>query len=59
VDENLDAASRVVHELESLGIAMRDVTDTLLVEGINSFQRSFDDLVKGIETKMGMLATTK
>jgi transaldolase len=59
VDENVDEASRVCEQLESLGISMRDVTDKLLADGIVSFQKSFDDLVKGIETKMGSLAPAK
>jgi hypothetical protein len=35
---------------------MREVTDLLLKEGIASFQKSFDELLGGIETKVGSLA---
>jgi transaldolase len=51
VDRDVDQARRVLDELESLGISMKDVTDTLLVEGLASFQKSFDSLVAGLERK--------
>jgi hypothetical protein len=35
---------------------MRDVTDKLLIEGIASFQKSFDELLAGLEAKVGSLA---
>jgi hypothetical protein len=35
---------------------MKDVTDKLLAEGIASFQKSFDELIAGLETKVGSLA---
>ena len=38
---------------------MKDVTDKLLVDGLASFQKSFDSLTAGIERKMSSLAATK
>ena len=35
---------------------MKDVTAKLLVDGIASFQKSFDELIAGLESKIGSLA---
>jgi transaldolase len=42
VDADLDRARRTITELEGLGIFLQRVTDKLLVDGIASFQKSFD-----------------
>ena len=51
VDQDLDEARLTVAALESLGISLRSVTDKLLVDGLASFQRSFDALIAGLERK--------
>jgi transaldolase len=56
VDADVDAAERALADLEALGVPMREVTDKLLVEGIASFQKSFDGLLANIEKKMASLA---
>ena len=56
VDANVDEAERVLADLHALGIAMPEVTDKLLVEGLASFQKSFDGLLAGIEKKTASLA---
>jgi transaldolase len=56
VDRRLGAAEGLLEEIEAAGIPMRDVTDRLLTEGIASFQKSFDELIAGLETKVGSLA---
>ena len=55
VNARLGAAEGLLKELEGVGISMREVTDKLLVEGIASFQKSFDELLAGIQTKVGSL----
>lgn len=55
VDENVDGARRTLEQLEQLGVAMRDVTDKLLVDGIASFAKSFDSLITGIARKRDMV----
>ncbi|MBX3175060.1 MAG: transaldolase [Gemmatimonadaceae bacterium] len=55
VDADVDAAEALLTELESLGISLDAVTDTLLSEGLASFQKSFDTLVAGIEQKTAAL----
>lgn len=56
VDQNVEAARRELEELESVGISMKDVTETLLVEGVASFQKSFDSAVAGLERKREVVA---
>jgi transaldolase len=59
VDKRLGAAEGLLREIEAVGISMKDVTDKLLVDGLASFQKSFDSLTAGIERKMSSLAATK
>lgn len=56
VDKRVGAAEGVLREIEAVGIPMKDVTDTLLREGLASFQKSFDTLTAGIARKMSSLA---
>jgi transaldolase len=56
VDKKVSAAEALLKEVENAGISMREVTDKLLVEGISSFQKSFDELLAGLESKIGSLA---
>ena len=56
VDRRLGAAEALLGEIEAAGIPMREVTDKLLAEGIASFQKSFDELIAGLEAKVGSLA---
>jgi transaldolase len=56
VDAGVDEAERALADLEALGVPMREVTDKLLVEGIASFQKSFDGLLRNLEQKMAALA---
>ena len=58
VDKRLGVAEGLIREIEAVGISMKDVTDTLLVEGIASFQKSFDSLTAGIAKKMSSLAAS-
>jgi transaldolase len=56
VDKKVAAAEGLLREIEAVGISMKDVTEKLLVEGIASFQKSFDELIAGLEAKIGSLA---
>lgn len=57
VTEKLNEAERVLADLQSLGISMKSVTDKLLADGLASFQKSFDTLLAGLESKMSRLGT--
>jgi len=56
VDKKVAAAEGLLREIEAVGISMKDVTAKLLVDGIASFQKSFDELIAGLESKIGSLA---
>lgn len=51
VDAGLDDAEQLIRTLEQNGISMRDVTDKLLVDGLASFQKSFETLIAGLQKK--------
>jgi len=55
VDANVDADEKVLKDIAAAGVDMRDVTDQLLREGIASFEKSFDSLISGLETKVDQL----
>jgi transaldolase len=56
VDKGLPAAEALLKEIEAVGISIREVTEKLLIDGIASFQKSFDELLAGLEAKIGSLA---
>ena len=56
VDKKLAAAEGLLKEIEAVGISLTDVTEKLLADGIASFQKSFDELIAGLEAKIGSLA---
>ena len=51
VDQDYAGAERVIAELAQLGISIDDVTEKLLVDGLASFQKSFDTLIAGLSKK--------
>jgi transaldolase len=55
VDKKVAVAESVPKEIEAVGISIREVTEKLLVDGIASFQKSFDELIAGLEAKIGSL----
>ena len=55
VDAGVDEARVLLQALASEGIPMQQVTDKLLAEGLASFQKSFDTLLAGLETKLRSL----
>ncbi len=57
VDEDVDGARATLAAIERAGISMQDVTAKLLVDGIASFQKSFETLVERLEQKVGALTS--
>jgi transaldolase len=51
VDANVQESERVIAQLAAAGIPLVDVTDKLIIEGLASFQKSFDTLIAGLERK--------
>ncbi len=58
VDRNIDGERKLIAELEDLGISLESVTDKLLVDGLKSFQKSFESLLARIQSKSSDLAKT-
>jgi transaldolase len=55
VDKKIAVAEGLLREIEAVRISIREVTQQLLVEGIASFQKSFDELIARLEAKIGSL----
>jgi transaldolase len=51
IDKNLVQAQKDLNAIEAAGVSMKEVTDKLLVDGLASFQKSFESLIGGIEKK--------
>jgi len=56
LDVGLDEALEAIRAVESLGIRMETVTDELIVEGVASFTKSFEDLMGVIDAQRKALA---
>lgn len=57
VVENVADAERVLSALESQGVSLQAVTDTLLADGLASFEHSFVTLLAGLNRKRAALAS--
>lgn len=55
LDAGVDDARLTIQRIEEAGISMKSVTDKLLVDGLASFQQSFDSLIAGLEQKSKQL----
>jgi transaldolase len=55
VDADFDAAQRVWDSLAEVGVDMDDVSARLEREGVDSFIKSFDELIEALETKANEL----
>jgi len=51
LDGGYDEADAVIAELGSIGISLKAITDKLLEDGLVAFQKSYDELIAGIEDK--------
>jgi transaldolase len=51
VDRGVDEAQATIDALARFGISIDDVTAKLLADGIASFQKSYDSLIAGLQTK--------
>jgi transaldolase len=56
VDADLDVAKKEMEAIAQAGVSMREVTDKLLVDGLASFQKSYDSAVAGIARKRELVA---
>jgi transaldolase len=58
VGADLESAERVISDLAAAGVPLASVTDQLLTDGLASFQKSFDTLIAGLESKAKQLGRT-
>lgn len=56
IDQNIDEVRQQLAQLAEAGIALDEITDTLLAEGVDSFADSFDNLMTGIAQKAEEIA---
>jgi transaldolase len=56
VTEDITGAERTLAALEAQGVSLQAVTDTLLAEGLASFEQSFVTLLAGLARKRAALA---
>jgi len=57
VEEGLEEAHSLFRELDSAGVDVEDVTDTLEEEGVEKFDDSLEELFDGIRAKRGELVS--
>lgn len=57
LDGGYEQADAMVAELAAFGISLEAVTDKLLEDGLVLFQKSYDDLIGGIESKCRTMQT--
>lgn len=51
LEQDVDHAYRTLEKLAEVGISYEDITQTLQKDGVESFARSFDNILVGIEAK--------
>jgi transaldolase len=62
VDEHVEEERALIDKLEEFGVSLTGITDTLLREGLASFEKSFGTLIAGLEAKrrkLGAAVTTR
>jgi transaldolase len=55
IDLNVEGAEAAWTQLKRLGVDMADVASQLEREGVDSFQKSFQDLIAALEQKLEAL----
>ncbi|HEY5057659.1 MAG TPA: transaldolase [Gaiellaceae bacterium] len=51
VEEDLEAAHKLLKKLKKVGVDYDDVTETLELEGVQKFAESFEQLLAGVQSK--------
>jgi transaldolase / glucose-6-phosphate isomerase len=49
LEEDLDGAAEIIAALAKTGISLKEITSTLLVEGVQLFSEAFEKLLKTVE----------
>jgi transaldolase len=56
LEQGVEQAQRLLHELAAVGVDYDDLTDTLEREGVEKFSASFDELLQALGEKQAALA---
>jgi transaldolase/glucose-6-phosphate isomerase len=59
LEEDIESAHDTMETLERLGIAMKEITDELLRDGVRLFAQAFDKLLNAVETKRSLAPGAK
>jgi transaldolase len=59
LEQDVDQADAVMRKLEQSGISMKEVTDTLVVDGVKSFSDSFAQLISAVGSRLKAGGTRK
>jgi transaldolase / glucose-6-phosphate isomerase len=51
IDRNLEEANRVLETIERYGISLKEITDQLTTEGVESFAKSFESLMTTLDER--------
>lgn len=51
LESDIDAARQVFADLKSIGVSYQEITDTITREGVDSFAKSFESLLGGLDDK--------
>jgi transaldolase len=57
VDQGAEEARRTLERLETVGVSMEDVGNTLEEEGVAAFVKSYDELLQALQDKASALTT--
>jgi transaldolase len=55
IDADLPAAEQALRELDAVGVSLAGVADKLLIDGIESFRKSYESLLAGLDRKLHAL----
>ena len=58
INENINDSYAHMEKLASVGIDLKEITDTLLEEGVKAFADSFDELLQNISHKRSVLSVS-
>jgi transaldolase len=56
ITEDVDGASQTLDAIEAAGVSYDEVVEVLEQEGVQKFEKSFEDLIEGLESKLKLVA---
>jgi transaldolase len=56
IKEDVEGASKTLDAIEAAGVSYDEVVQVLEEEGVQKFEKSFEDLIEGLESKLKLVA---